>query len=742
MTEIPQTVEFSSNEAHDSSRQWNGSGYVEGILVFFGRGEEEDEWVEWKTWNLDEVAFVLREYQNICKGKAMQVNGIYDPAFGLYAPGIWRNRGPQGGVQIPWVVQDAWYEHGATARWGYDDIDEVGPAQRSVSEVIRSTAMKLPWVFANGEGLCDSCAAVPIGSLIQFPGERHIIRCNSGTPENSKSCGLCSLVFSFLERRGLEGTDINIFVEPESLATERTSAFGLKLSVDSGPGTTQGGELAFAILPEAGSELHAHLLAEWLRACDEQHSHPISFSAKLPTRVIDVGGFQNGNKLRLHLTKEGERGTYTALSHCWGGNTFCATKETLQALCEEVQFHKLPKTFQDAVTVTRALGVRYLWIDSLCIIQGDEEDWREQSVRMEKVFASAYCTIAATSATSSSEGFLHRRPTNSVKLEVPGLDPPQYAYVAEISENFERDVENSPLSQRAWVLQERALSRRTLHFSATQTYWECGDGTRCETRDQITQLSNILGSSSYPVTPFVSSSGDSMATVEDAFSKYSALSLTHWTDRPLAIVGLESRLARFHRTPSVYGIMTKCLGRSLLWVRSGNSRLEPIAFEDTIVPSWSWMAYKGPIGYLPLLSRGLTWETAFHLAAPGRFESTDEFLFVIAGPLTSFVPGLSIELQQDTTCIIRDGESRYTGWIKFDCEDRADIEEFGCIIMAGTSCNTGEMSASDADKIVLIVRQITAEERGGRKMYCRLGVALIQGRALASPGDNCLINVV
>lgn len=171
-----------------------------------------------------------------------------------------------------------------------------------------------------------------------------------------------------------------------------------------------------------------------------------------------------------------------ALSHCWGqlreDEKFCTYSDNIDTLRESISFDKLPKTFQDAVTVTRELGVQYLWIDSLCIIQKDVGDWDIESKKMETVFGSAYCTIAASSAKDSTEGFLSpRSPVQCVN--VPYTSDTSL-YICESIDNFHRDVEKGELSKRGWVLQERALSRRTIHFTKEQTYWECGRGVHCE----------------------------------------------------------------------------------------------------------------------------------------------------------------------------------------------------------------------------------------------------------------------
>lgn len=146
----------------------------------------------------------------------------------------------------------------------------------------------------------------------------------------------------------------------------------------------------------------------------------------------------------------------------------------------------LTDTFRHAIDVTRKLGLRHLWIDSLCIVQGPEGDFVTESKRMEDVFSSAYCVVAASSARSQRDGFLvrERKARQVLPLKVQGGT----LYVCRFIDRFDEHVLNSPLSKRGWVLQERALARRTIYFTDWQVYWECGDGVRCETLTKLDKL--------------------------------------------------------------------------------------------------------------------------------------------------------------------------------------------------------------------------------------------------------------
>ncbi|KAJ4865530.1 heterokaryon incompatibility protein (HET) domain-containing protein [Trichoderma breve] len=217
---------------------------------------------------------------------------------------------------------------------------------------------------------------------------------------------------------------------------------------------------------------------------------------------------------------------------------------------KNIPYRALPKTFQDAVTVTRALGVPYLWIDSLCIIQEDEKDWETEAIRMEEVFSFAYCTIAASRGTSSLSGFLgKRKPRAYAKIQTSGGP----LYLAEAIDDFHADVEQSELSKRGWVLQERALSCRTIYFTATQIYWECGQGICCETLVALRNpQSHVLSDSNFPISSLKYHTNDLIRLVQHINQTYSKLHLTVATDRSKAILGLQSRLARAFESKACY----------------------------------------------------------------------------------------------------------------------------------------------------------------------------------------------
>lgn len=239
------------------------------------------------------------------------------------------------------------------------------------------------------------------------------------------------------------------------------------------------------ISSQPDSDANFQLIRQWLRACLTKHRYcsidgqSEASVSRLPTRVIDVT-YKNPRVVE----SRGESGLYIVLSHCWGkSKTLVTDTSTLPERKSGIEFQLLPKTFQDAIVITRRLGYQYLWIDSLCIVQDSHSDWEREASLMGAYYGQAHLTISATSADGDHIGFLNARtPRVSASVELTlalpnseigriyiTLEPPNAVAGA-----FYRNVERSPTNKRAWILQERALSRRILHFGKEQIFWECG----------------------------------------------------------------------------------------------------------------------------------------------------------------------------------------------------------------------------------------------------------------------------
>ncbi|KAK7928900.1 HET-domain-containing protein [Apiospora marii] len=321
---------------------------------------------------------------------------------------------------------------------------------------------------------------------------------------------------------------------------------------------------------------HFKLLQQWLKLCDSEHDKCRREVKKgqpsMPTRLLEVS-----KPPRLIESRSITPERYVALSHCWGivSKRFSTVESNFSQLKKSIDIEALPQTFRDAIQVTRGLGIKYIWIDSLCIIQDDEKDWYREAGKMELVFSEAYCTIGASSARSSVEGFLARGPPRRcLQLSIANTGN---VFVCPAIDDFHKDVELGPLNRRGWVLQERALSRRTIYYTSTQVYWECGEGVRCETLGCLQKLD-----------------------------------FTRPTDRPVALLGLQKRMANAFCTSAAYGMFSAFFPRGLLWKRAQQLScfMEPIQWAPGHqVPSWSWLSKLGAIEYLRPEFETVSWAT-------------------------------------------------------------------------------------------------------------------------------------
>lgn len=197
-----------------------------------------------------------------------------------------------------------------------------------------------------------------------------------------------------------------------------------------------------------------------------------------PTRLIDIGLSKNCNPRLLITSEVPPDGPYVTLSHCWGSVNVIQLKcESLNHFTNGIAITDLPKTFVDAICVTRRLGFRYIWIDSLCIIQDSPGDWLREAMLMYLVYSNSICNIAATGSIDVSIGLFRSRNVHilfpcEINTYYNGIeDPLQYHIIDRFF--WKTHLCNAPLNQRSWVVQERFLAPRNLHFGSQQLFWEC-----------------------------------------------------------------------------------------------------------------------------------------------------------------------------------------------------------------------------------------------------------------------------
>lgn len=388
------------------------------------------------------------------------------------------------------------------------------------------------------------------------------------------------------------------------------------------------------------------LIRTWLKNCTEKHGTEAPVGHRiLPDRIIDVGSPGDpAVYLRLHvdLSEEDQSSRYLTLSHCWGNSQVTKlTEADLSSFQAGIEVLALPKTFQDAVEATRQLGERYIWIDSLCIIQDSAPDWREQSSKMDKIYMDAYCNLAATASPDSAGGLFYFRNAAAIQsLQIPckwefrkgvkdryelidfnsfqrgqgsfderlqSLRDEHYERYADGKcqvmdyNRLQRAVEKGPLNSRGWVFQERLLSSRVVHFGAEQIVWECEHVRACETHPDVAPngpASVTLWTHFLEVKNLAAKlkAGKDRGTESEVYHEwrtivelYSRMKLTFPTDVLVALSGLAQLVQNATGGEYLAGLWRNDIAHQLLWERIGATDLRGISTcEKFVAPSWSW----------------------------------------------------------------------------------------------------------------------------------------------------------
>ena len=378
-----------------------------------------------------------------------------------------------------------------------------------------------------------------------------------------------------------------------------------------------------------------------MNECFTGHKNcPDLASAILPTRVVDVGELDGSEPPRLLVTK-GLHGQWLSLSHRWGDQKFLTT--TSKNLADHIQcipWLQLPKTFQDAIWVTRKLGFKYIWIDSLCILQDSKDDWITESSKMGDVYKNSILTFAAGHPESPKQGMLAERAPSLPQYSLPFPNPSfhiiQLSYRNATSGavetvgvqkvpigTYSSIIEENTLSTRGWVVQETVLSPRTITWGQEGMTWQCRTCAGGEYERKVHMADDVnwkltpglhhfpkrilrptkasAGLFPYNCLPIwwlklmewvlrSFSSGDSLTPYDDWYRVlrlYFDCELTYKEDALVAIAGVAKEVEL--RTGDTYcaGLWRNDFCRGLLWY--SNSLVDHVA---PSIPSWSWASRK------------------------------------------------------------------------------------------------------------------------------------------------------
>ena len=354
-----------------------------------------------------------------------------------------------------------------------------------------------------------------------------------------------------------------------------------------------------------GSDRSFRQAKEWLLNCLEKHSHKCSayqYQYPLPKRILDLGDFPDGIRLLENST---HTRPYVCLSHCWGDSAHHPLQTTSQNLLSHkrgIKFADLPKTFQETATAVHRLGYRYLWIDSLCIVQDDEEDWRVQASSMANIYQGCLFTIAANAAPNSSHGLFSHLSPGARGMSLSVVTEEKADNNVWIHQNLEHERET--LGFRGWVLQERVLSPRTLYFGKDELLWECLEATACQCVGPLEPLDSMknrihLGSEGRP-TATRQLNGDWYQVI----AEYTRLQLSHEGDVFPAISGVAKHFRTMLKSQYIAGLWRNNIFNDLCWfVLSSEDNKLSLARRPAKwrAPSFSWASVifsQGPSCYI------------------------------------------------------------------------------------------------------------------------------------------------
>ncbi|KAI0970539.1 heterokaryon incompatibility protein-domain-containing protein [Xylaria arbuscula] len=335
------------------------------------------------------------------------------------------------------------------------------------------------------------------------PGRHHRTE-QSWDDARTLGCHICS---QLSEIRGSFPLRYNIYCRNESASSRKCLYYILRLYTDQGRSTYSGRFEIVSGLRQSvsqkskiqykgrfwtGHENIAAVAGIWLDECRKNHATcSKSFSkAGKPSRLLDV----SEDDIRLMSGEQANTEEhYVTLSHCWGKEEFLVlTADLLPRFLAGVHISAFPLTFQETIITVRRLGLRYLWIDCYCILQGDDEaaeaDWKKESLRMGTVYANALLNIGALESSGPADGLfrdslpsrirsatIHWCSTRRDGTTLFRVTEIRYPYSSFLYDTNIAGIMRSNLMRRGWVLQECIMAPRMLSFGQSQVFWQCSE---------------------------------------------------------------------------------------------------------------------------------------------------------------------------------------------------------------------------------------------------------------------------
>ena len=371
----------------------------------------------------------------------------------------------------------------------------------------------------------------------------------------------------------------------------------------------------------------------WLDNCCANHQlcrtkFATQEAAWFPTRLLY---FTGGTVQLIETDKTNPTTPYMTVTHRWGfddgGKMMMLNRNTYASLREGIQISSMPRLFQEVISVALRLGVNYIWIDAFCIFQDkdDQTDWQHEASHMAKVYRNSFCNISAADATCCSDTLFSRPrdPQEEIFPQEIHLDfisdssssstitkagtRTEYFTLTNLSQ-WTHEVPDALVNTRAWVLQERVLSPRILHFGRRQLFWECYSKEACEVfldGEVPPGVVCVSGGFKRFDTPGLITELANDEKLYHTWNRlirtYTKTNLSYPSDKLIAISGLAKLFALKLGDNYLAGLWRRYVEGGLLWCKSiasddhytekANTRRP----EKYRAPSWSWASVDGSV---------------------------------------------------------------------------------------------------------------------------------------------------
>ncbi|KAF2826648.1 HET-domain-containing protein [Ophiobolus disseminans] len=403
----------------------------------------------------------------------------------------------------------------------------------------------------------------------------------------------------------------------------------------------------------ANPEALLPLIKDWMQLCN--HTHPrcqLRSTPTFPSLLIAIKDGEQGQLCLVDGTACGEK--YVTLSYRWGSKHnegYVTTLSNIDSRRNGFLLCDLPATIRDTITLVHWLGIQHVWIDAICIIQDCHDDWTREGGRMNEIYSSSYLTISADTSLDTDAGLFHQRnllgwqtcihptilkpwdrstpgphygtfPGNALgRSKLTGSPVPTGARaiccgIAPAKLCMDTNI----LSNRGWILQERILSRRILHWSTYEMSWECNELIASERqpagqagiepyrkwtpRDAIETPWKRFRELLYPNSEHTDEEGFpremKCGDWHDFVREFSRRELTYKADRLSAMSGLANAFGKAVRSPPAnyfFGLWRETLLFDICWfVAEAHNDIE----RNTEVPSFSWASITTAVEFIDM----------------------------------------------------------------------------------------------------------------------------------------------